>query len=225
VERFVFVEVVPVGGPDLVGVKVLLVDPASAVPQLAVALVAGGLRVSPLVHLELGAVLEGHRVVAVPPVGLVMDAWGLEARASSGARVVLRLVVGSVVEHRAGSITPAVGVQGIVVAWDHGRVKSCGRVVVLDLVDDLGLEDVAGLLGDALADELVVDLDIGDIALVAWDDSSLLSDRALARHIVVGGPVEIVVRPAKELVLLEALRAPSVAKAELGLRLKELAMH
>jgi hypothetical protein len=47
----------------------------------------------------------------------------------------------------------------------------------------------------------------------------------LAGHVVVGSPVEVVVGPAEELVLLEALGASSVTEAELGLRLKELAMH
>jgi hypothetical protein len=110
VEGLLLVEVVPVAGADLVRVQVLLVGPASAVPQLAVALVAGGLRVGPLVHLQLRTVLEGHRVVAVSPVGLVVHGRGLERGASRGAGVALGLVVRGRVQHRAGSVTSAVRV-------------------------------------------------------------------------------------------------------------------
>lgn len=55
----------------------------------------------------------------------------------------------------------------------------CGAEVVLRGVDDLGLEDVAGLLGGALAQELVVNLDAGHVALVAGDYGRLLLSWAL----------------------------------------------
>ena len=54
VEWLGLVEVVPVARPDLVSVQVLLSPPRRAVPALAVALVAAGKRVTPLVDLQFG---------------------------------------------------------------------------------------------------------------------------------------------------------------------------
>ena len=53
------------------------------------------------------------------------------------------------------------------------RYLPCGRVGVAWLVNHFWLEDLSGLLCDALPEELVVDLDAGNVALVAWDDGSL----------------------------------------------------
>ena len=61
------------------------------------------------------------------------------------------------------------------------RHLPCGRVGVAWLVNDLWLEDLSGLLCDALAKELIVDLDARDIALVAWDDGCLTLIWALHR--------------------------------------------
>ena len=47
----------------------------------------------------------------------------------------------------------------------------CGGEVVLLLIDDLLLEDITSLLSGTLAQEVVVDLDVGDVSLVAWDHS------------------------------------------------------
>ena len=47
----------------------------------------------------------------------------------------------------------------------------CGGEVVRRCVNDFWLEDVAGLLRHPLAEILVVDLDLGHVAGVAWDDS------------------------------------------------------
>ena len=54
VEWLGLVEVVPVAGPDLVSVQVLLSPPRRAVPALTIALVAAGKRVTPLVDLQFG---------------------------------------------------------------------------------------------------------------------------------------------------------------------------
>lgn len=113
------VEVVPVARPHLVRVQVLLVDPASAVPELAIALVTTGVGVGPLVHLQLSAVLEGQRVVAVPPVWLVMDSWLDEGGAGGRLRVVPRLVVRGVLEHCARSVTSAISVERSISLWDN----------------------------------------------------------------------------------------------------------
>ena len=48
------VEVVTVRSPVLVSVQVLLCRPGGAVPELAVALVSAGKRLSALVHQQLG---------------------------------------------------------------------------------------------------------------------------------------------------------------------------
>lgn len=66
------VKVVSVTGSHLVGVGVLLVDPVRSIPQLAVTLIARGIGVRSLMHLQLGTSLKGERVVTVPPVGSVM---------------------------------------------------------------------------------------------------------------------------------------------------------
>ena len=45
----------------------------------------------------------------------------------------------------------------------------CGGEIVLGFVEHLLPEDLARLLSDALAEVLVVDLDAGDVTLVAWN--------------------------------------------------------
>ena len=59
-----------------------------------------------------------------------------------------------------------------------GDLPSGGERVASD-VDDILSEDVARLLGHALAQVLVVDLDAGHIARISWDDGRLLLSRAL----------------------------------------------
>lgn len=62
------------------------------------------------------------------------------------------------------------------------HLPSGGEVVLL-LVNNCFLKDIASLLSDTLANELVVDLHVWDIALVAWDHGRLLSYGALFQRL------------------------------------------
>lgn len=102
-----------------------------------------------------------------------------------GCLVVLWLVVWSSVKHSASSITSAGGMQRAIMFWDHlGVESSCGEVVLLS-VDHIWLQYITGLLSGTLLQELVVNLDVWYVSFVAWNDRRLLSDRALAAHIIV----------------------------------------
>jgi len=138
------------------------------------------------------------------------------ALTSSSGRVTTWMVVWSILKHSASSIASAVGVERVVRTRNDSRVEASGGEVVLLLVNDLLLEHIAGLLSNPLSNELVVNRNIGHIALVAWDHSSLFPHRAFAGHVVIGGPIEIVVGPAEELVLVERVAALVVAETELG---------
>lgn len=124
VERLRLVEVVPVGGPNLVSVGILLGLPGGAVPELAVALVARGEGVGALVDLELRAVLERNCVVTVPPVGAVVLRRAQVGRARGRREVVERLVVRGRVEHRARAVAAGADLEGLVVPRDQLLVES-----------------------------------------------------------------------------------------------------
>ena len=118
------VEAVAVRGSVLISVLILLSPPGVAVPELAVALVAAGHRVGALVDLQLGAVLEGERAVARPPVRLVVDLRAQVARPSCRRKVVFGLVVGCCVEHGAGAVATAADLHGLVVLRDQLGVET-----------------------------------------------------------------------------------------------------
>ena len=60
----------------------------------------------------------------------------------------------------------------------------CGRKVVFSLVEDVLAEDLAGLLRDALANELIVCLNSGNVTCVAGDHRRLSVRRCLYRSVV-----------------------------------------
>lgn len=124
VEGLLLIEIVPVSRAVHVSVEVLLCLPGGAVPELAVALVAAGHRVGALVDLQLGAVLEGERAVARPPVRLVVDLRAQVARPSCRRKVVFGLVVGCCVEHGAGAVATAADLHGLVVLRDQLGVET-----------------------------------------------------------------------------------------------------
>ena len=118
------IEVVPVTGSGHVRVHVLLVDPVSSVPELAVTLISRSQRVRSLVDLELGALLKGECVVSVSEVWLVVLLGVDEAGTCGGGVVVNWLMVWSSLQHGLCAVTSAVGVQTCVVLGDQGRVES-----------------------------------------------------------------------------------------------------
>lgn len=124
VEWFWNIEVVSIAGSHLVGVQVLLVDPVSSVPELAIALIPSGQSVRPLVDLEFGARLESEGVVTVSEVWLVVGLWVQVTGTGGRGLVVLWLVVWSSFKHGASTVASAGGVEGTVVSWDHLGVES-----------------------------------------------------------------------------------------------------
>lgn len=67
---------------------------------------------------------------------------------------------------------------------------------------------------------MVVNLNTWDVARIAWDDGSLPCCWALGLHVVVGSPIEVVVGPGEELLLLELLRGTGVRETELRVLFK-----
>jgi len=222
VERLRLVETVTVRSSVLVSVQILFSFPGVTVPELAVALVATREGVGALSDLKPGGVLEDARVLASSPVGAIVDLGAQVAGPSGRRRVVIRLVVARRVEHRAGAVAATAHLHRDVLLRDHLRVESGSRVVVSSDVNDFFLKNVTRLLCDALSEVLVVDLDAGDVALVAGNDSGLLLPRALGTHVVVAGPVEVLVGPLGEGLLAELLRGAMVVERELGVGLEEL---
>lgn len=123
VERLSLVEVVSVGRPVHVSVKILLSLPGGAVPQLTVTFITAGNCVRPLVDLQLGRVLECDLVVTAAPVGLVVAVGAQVARTRRRRGVVLRLMVGSGVEHSARAVPAAANLHSLVVPRDQLRVE------------------------------------------------------------------------------------------------------
>ena len=233
------VEAVAIGSPVLVSVQILFGLPRVTVPELAVALVTTCESVGALLDLKLSRVLEDTFVAAGPPVGTVVSLGANVARPSRRLGVVFRLVVRRCVEHGTRAKATASGLHGYVLFRDKRGIKATlesetvsdaksylpsGGVVVARRVNDRLLEDVTRLLCYTLAEVLVVDLDLWDVALVAGNHGSLPLCRFLyphaeysdllfeklgakitylVAHVVVAGPIEVLVRPLGERVLLE----------------------
>lgn len=197
------VEAVAIGSPVLVSVQILFGLPRVTVPELAVALVTTCESVGALLDLKLSRVLEDTFVAAGPPVGTVVSLGANVARPGRRLRVVFRLVVRRCVEHGTRAKATASGLHGYVLFRDKRGIKASGGVVVARRVNDRLLEDITRLLCYTLAEVLVVDLDLWDVALVAGNHGSLPLCRFLVAHVVVAGPIEVLVRPLGERVLLE----------------------
>jgi len=220
----------PVEGAHLVSVRVLLSAPGGAVPVLPVGRVARGelvrLHGSHLQHLRL---LEADICVAGPPV-----VAGLALRsvvASSEGRGVV--VDGVDVRARAhlsfGAESSRSCVQLVVGLWDQISVETRGSKAVRGQIQRL-VENLTRLLSLGLAKVVVVHSNTGHVTLIARNDIGLLADGSLherissnlviyylGRHVVGGGPVEIVVAPLEELVLREDLTDFVVAHCKLVL--------
>lgn len=117
-ERLWLVEVVAVGGSNLISVLILLSTPAFAVVKLAVALVAADVRVGALGDNQASCIVEGVADRAIPPVRLVMFFGAHVAGPGGSGVVVLWLVVGSSVEHGAGAVSAAARLHRLVVLGD-----------------------------------------------------------------------------------------------------------
>ena len=189
-----------------------------------------------------------------------------------GGVVVLRLMVASSVEHGAGTVTAAPDFHADVLLGDQSGIESeiksvtdidivrvmnnsteipafrnlpCGGEGISVSVDKILLEDITGLLSDALTQVLVVDLDTGHVTGVARDHSRLPFSGDLVKelhrgtvmidskadqtylssgiaHIVVAGPVEVLVSPLGESVLTKLGSGTVVLERELGVGLEEL---
>jgi hypothetical protein len=173
VERLRLVEAKTVEGANLVGVSVLLGGPCSSVPELTAAGVSGSELVgSDLLQLEVARVVKLNGGVAVAPVGAVKGSGGEVASAGGRGVVVDRLMVAGSAELSLSAVTTRVGVELGINLADFAVVESGGGEIVLGVVEGLGVEDFAGLLGDGLAEMVVVLAEAGDVALVAGEDSS-----------------------------------------------------
>jgi hypothetical protein len=104
---------------------------------------------------------------------------GEEAAAVSGSKVVNRLVVGRATELGFCAKATRVSMQLLVNFADFSVVKTGGGESILGLIESFGVKDFARLLGEGLAQMVIVDLKTGDVALVAGEDSGLASDRGL----------------------------------------------
>ena len=78
-------------------------------------------------YLKLGRGLESDRAVARSPVGAVVHLRAEECSTGRGGGVVLRLVVGCSVKHRASSEATASNLHGLVVPWDQFGVETINR--------------------------------------------------------------------------------------------------
>ena len=107
VEWFRLVEVVAVGGANLISVLVFLCPPCRAVPLLSIACIATGTGVRPASNLKLRPSLECLRIVAVTPDRIVMNLRIEEGVTHGGAVVVLWLEVPCSVEHSASAVPAA----------------------------------------------------------------------------------------------------------------------
>jgi len=83
-EGLALVEFVAIGGPNDVRMLILLSPPASAVPQLAVALIAGHQVVGLHLHVQQLCCVEVLRGLSRSEVGLVVDLGTLVAETESG---------------------------------------------------------------------------------------------------------------------------------------------
>ena len=127
-ERLALVQGHAVSRSDLISVLILLSLPGVAVPELAVALVAAGEGVGALVDLQARRVVEHAVGLARPPVRLVVLLRAQVAGPGGGSEVILRLMVGSRVEHGAGAVAAATNLHGIIFLRDQLRVKSEEKV-------------------------------------------------------------------------------------------------
>lgn len=165
-------------------------------------------------------------MVAVAPVGAAQRGRLEVASAESGSVVVNGLVVGGCAELSLGTETTRVGMELGVDCADSPVVKTGGSECVLGLVERLGVEDFAGLLGEGLAEVVVVDPETGNVALVSREDSGLSGDGSLkmswkggsyfGRHIVGGGAVEVLLGPLEEVLLLVDFPGFGVGNIEFG---------
>lgn len=195
VEGLGLVEVVAVGCANLVRVLVLLCFPGRTIPQLPTTGVATGLGVRLVRYLKLRAILKCLQVIAGAPDWVVMHFRVEEGVTHRCAVVVLGLEVASSFEHGTRTVPTTPGLHGEVHLRDQLGIESSRGEHVLWLIDHLLLKDITGLLRHALADELVINLYTGNVPGVAWDHTALTSGRNLDSHIVVGGAVEIIIRP------------------------------
>lgn len=127
VERLWLVEIVAVGGSNLISVLILLSAPALAVVELAVTLVAADVRVGALGDNQASCVVEGVADRTIPPVWLVMFFGAQVAGPGGSSVVVLWLVVGSSVEHGAGTVAAAAHLHRLVVLGDALGVPSAQK--------------------------------------------------------------------------------------------------
>ena len=76
-ERLRLVELVPVGGSELVGVKVLLRPPMGSVPELSVAFIAGDKRGTVQIDFQESSCVEFTVALSGPEVWLIVGLWVL----------------------------------------------------------------------------------------------------------------------------------------------------
>jgi len=223
VEGLGLIELESVEGTDLVGVGVVLGSPEGAVPVLTVSTVTGSefLRLE-FLHLKGLAVVELAAGVTLAPVVLVLGV-GAEVGLAEGGRVVVNgLMVGGGTHLGLGAEASGGGVELLIGLGHDFVVETGGSEVVRWRVKSCLVEHLAGLLSNGLLEEVVVNGDTGYVALVAGDNSGLLSGRDLGTHVVGGGSVEIVLGPLEELVLGVELANLVVAHVELGLGLEKI---
>lgn len=166
----------------LVGVRVLLCAPVSAVPVLSVCRVAAGQLVTlERSHLQHFGFLKVNRSVAGAPVG-----------AELGARVVVRSAEsrGPVVNWVAacggtdlGFCAEATGscVQLSVLARDQRVVEAGGRKGILRRVQGCGVENFASLLGNRFSQMVVVLGNSRTVTSIAGNDCAFLFHGSLLK--------------------------------------------
>jgi len=111
VEGFINVEAHSVACSVLISVLILLSLPALAVPQLSVAFIARSVCVRPLRDDKFRTIFKGDVWISTSEVWFIMHGWALEACSGGGREVVTRLMVGSIVHHRPGTVTARSGVE------------------------------------------------------------------------------------------------------------------
>ena len=184
-EGFGLVKFHAVERAHLVGVRVLLCAPVSAVPELSVCRVAAGQLVAlERSHLQHLGLLKVNRSVAGAPVGAELRPRVVVRSAESGLSVVDRVAAcgGTDLGFRAEATGRCV--QLSILARDQRAVETAGRKGILRGVQGRGVENLASLFGDRLSQMVVVLSDSRAIASIAGNDSALLFNGSLFQNLI-----------------------------------------
>lgn len=165
----------------LIGMGCRFCSPGGAVPELAACWVSTNQLVAGMGNLKFVMLIEILLSAAVTPVRAVMRNEGaLEALAEGCITVVQRLVVWSSSQLGACTVTARVSVK-LYINWATlvSCVEAGGGEFVFSIVNDLLLEDFAGLLSLGLTQVVVVHANARHVTLVSREDGWLSIDGGL----------------------------------------------